>query len=88
MYRRRHPTSASLIIEVSRSSRKRDLTIKARIYAQANVADYWVVDLAKRQVVVHRGPADGRYLSVTRHRDGRLRPLHHPGVELDVAWVF
>jgi Uma2 family endonuclease len=87
-YRGHHPTTASLVIEVSRTSLHRDLAIKARIYAQAQVADYWVVDIANRRAVVHRDPRPHGYADVTRHRDGVLRPLRHPSVEIDVSTVF
>jgi Uma2 family endonuclease len=83
-YRGGHPTAASLVVEVSATSLRRDLAIKTRIYAQAQVPDYWVVDLVNRRVVVHRDPHEGGYADVTRHRDGRLRPLRHPAVDIDV----
>jgi Uma2 family endonuclease len=87
-YRGRHPHTASLVVEVSATSLRRDLAIKTRIYAQAGIADYWVVDLVNRRVVVHRDPCDDGYADVTRHRDGRLRPLHHPAVGVDVVTLF
>ena len=87
-YRAHHPTEASLLIEVSRTSLRRDLTVKARIYAQAQVPDYWVVDVAKRRVVVHRDPQADGYATVTRHRDGVLHPLRHPAVAVAVIPLF
>jgi Uma2 family endonuclease len=87
-YRSRHPTTASLLIEVSNTSLRRDLAIKARIYAQAQVPDYWVVDVVNRRVIVHRDPRPDGYADVTRHRDGVLRPLHHAAVEIAVKGLF
>lgn len=87
-YHTHHPTQASLLIEVSNTSLRRDLTVKARIYAQAQVPDYWVVDVTKRRVIVHRDPQADGYADVTRHRDGVLRPLRHPAVEVDVIPLF
>jgi Uma2 family endonuclease len=87
-YRTHHPTQASLLIEVSNASLRRDLTVKARIYAQAQVPDYWVVDVVKRRVIVHRDPQSDGYADVTRHRDGVLHPLRHPAVEVDVMPLF
>lgn len=87
-YRRHHPREASLLIEVSRSSRRRDLSIKARIYAHAGVPDYWVIDLVAREVVVHRDPRGDGYLDVTRHGAGVVHPLHHPAVVVEVTSLF
>jgi Uma2 family endonuclease len=87
-YRAHHPTTASLLVEVSKTSLRRDVTIKARIYAQAQVVDYWVVDVANRRITLHRDPKGDGYCKVTRHRDGVVRPLRHPGVEIDVMALF
>lgn len=51
-----HPSSALLVIEVAFSSQRIDLVHKSRIYAAAAVPEYWVVDLVRRDIVVHRGP--------------------------------
>jgi Uma2 family endonuclease len=83
-YRGGHPQNASLVIEVSHTSRARDLGPKARLYAEAGVTDYWVVDVAHDQVIVHRDPAGDVFASVTRHREDVVRALHHPQVEVDV----
>jgi Uma2 family endonuclease len=46
-----------LVIEQSDSSLNRDLGWKAALYAQHSVRDYWVIDVAKREIHVHREPA-------------------------------
>lgn len=84
-YRAAHPRSASLVIEVAQTSRARDLGIKAALYAAAGVTDYWVVDLKRNVVVVHRDPLGTTFATVTVHDAGKLRPLHHSGVVIDVA---
>ena len=56
-----HPASAALVIEVSVSSLRRDLGVKAGLYAAAGIGEYWVADLAGQRVICHSGPADGRY---------------------------
>jgi Uma2 family endonuclease len=67
-----HPTTAALVAEVSDTTVGYDLGEKASLYAAGGVADYWVVDLNGRRLVVHRDPvADAaapfgwRYASVT-----------------------
>lgn len=64
----RHPDFAHLVVEVAESSHARDLVHKARIYAAAGFPEYWVLDLPRREVVVHRDPRPdlGQYGSVQR----------------------
>jgi Uma2 family endonuclease len=52
-----HPTTAALVIEVADSSLNHDLTVKAELYATANIADYWVLDVDGRRLLVFRDPA-------------------------------
>lgn len=87
-YRGEHPRSATLLIEVSDSSLRKDLILKARIYAQAGIPEYWVVDLVHDQVVVHRQPTDQGYAEVARHRSGILRPTRHPQLAVDLGALF
>ena len=81
-----HPTTAVLAIEVAVSSQRKDLTTKARVYGAAGVTAYWVVDVPRREVVVHTGPRDDGYTSVVRQPWSQ--PLSVPvgdGVPVDLA---
>ena len=51
-----HPSNPLLIVEVAESSLSYDLTTKAELYATANLADYWVLDIANRQLHIFRDP--------------------------------
>jgi Uma2 family endonuclease len=42
----------------------KDMTLKARIYAECAVTDYWVVDIPNRCWRIHRQPADNGYASI------------------------
>ena len=50
------PTTAVLVVEVADTSLATDRGEKAQLYAAAGIADYWVVDLNSRLVIVHRDP--------------------------------
>ncbi len=56
-YRTEHPATAILVLEISDTTIDTDLTEKAELYATARITDYWVLDLAKRQLHVLRDPA-------------------------------
>ena len=59
-YHRRHPRGNELLlaVEVSDSSTAFDLSRKAALYAHAGVPEYWVLNLPRRRLVVHRRPED------------------------------
>ena len=61
-----YPEDLALLVEVSDTSAAYDLGEKALLYAQAGVADYWVVLVNESLVVVHRGPTAEGYQEVTR----------------------
>jgi Uma2 family endonuclease len=67
--RDRHPSGALLVVEISVSSRRIDLGLKAAIYASAGVPEYWVLDVEARTLVVHREPEPGRYSKLERFGD-------------------
>ena len=55
-YSNRQATSAVLIVEVSDMTRFMDTPTKAELYATASVADYWVIDVENRVLLVFRDP--------------------------------
>lgn len=62
-YVERHPTPEEvfLIIEVADSTLNFDRKNKAAIYANAQIADYWVIDVRQQQVFVFREPTPKKY---------------------------
>lgn len=86
-----HPKSALLIVEVAETSLYEDTTTKAELYAEAGIADYWVLDLVNRQLLVFRNPAPvaaGGTAYRTHHTFGpadTVAPLAAPGATVRVA---
>jgi Uma2 family endonuclease len=60
-YQHRHPRGDELLlaVEVADTSAAFDLSRKAILYASAGVPEYWVLDLPRRMLVVHR-QSDGK----------------------------
>jgi Uma2 family endonuclease len=84
-YHTAHPTRALLIIEVAESSLGHDRGRKARLYAECNVPEYWIVNLLERTVEVHRSPTLAGYDEQSHHaKGGKLRLLAFPDVELAI----
>lgn len=57
------PSEVYLIVEVADSTLKHDCEVKDKLYAQAGIADYWVVDLKNRQLHIFRNPTPKGYTS-------------------------
>ena len=90
-YQQEHPSPADvlLLVEVAQSSLILDLGKKLRVYAAASIPEYWVVDLAKRVLVVHRDPAGGAYRDVKTVAAGdSVAPVAAPSCQLDLDWLF
>jgi Uma2 family endonuclease len=51
------PAEIGLVTEVSDSSLPEDRSVKSRIYARAGIVEYWIVNLADRQVEVYTDPS-------------------------------
>ena len=87
-YANAHPEGALWIIEVADSSLDRDRA-KATLYAAANIAEYWIVNLADGVVEVHTDPHGERYRNITT-RDTRadLAPRAFEDVIIRVADIL
>ncbi|HWO20686.1 MAG TPA: Uma2 family endonuclease [Kofleriaceae bacterium] len=73
--------TATWLVEVAESSIRKDLGLKARLYAAAGVAEYWVIDANVDAVVVHLEPSADGYRSITTHgRFERLAPRAFPSL--------
>lgn len=63
-----------ILIEVAGSSLEKDVQVKAPLYAEAGIPEYWVVDLANEVLVLHRRPASGQFEEVQfLPRDARVQ---------------
>lgn len=56
---------ALLVIEVAETSLAYDRSTKLRLYAEAGIPEYWVVDCTAETVEVHRGPGPEGYRDVS-----------------------
>jgi Uma2 family endonuclease len=86
---RPQPDDLDLVIEISDTSLAFDLTVKAALYARAGIAEYWVLDVPGRRLIVHRDPQSGQYGSVTAYDEHEnVTPLAAPNSTFQVQTVF
>ena len=83
------PDDIFLLVEVSDSTLPFDRGVKRRLYARAGVAEYWIVDLTRNLVHVHRAPQDGAYTSIeTRTPADTLNVTAFPELRIEAASLF
>jgi Uma2 family endonuclease len=84
------PDQTVLVVEVSISTRGNDLAVKSRLYAQAGVPEYRVVEPESRKVTVHREPKpDGAWASVTvLEGDAYVSPLFSSEIHIPLSELF
>jgi Uma2 family endonuclease len=87
-YAESHPTPEEvlLLIEIADSSLLRDQRVKAPLYAEAGIPEFWIVNLTNATVEVHREPTPAGYLrsAITRGNDS-LSPEALPTVAFPVS---
>lgn len=90
-YADRHPQPSDLylVVEVADSTLKKDCDIKDKLYAQAGIADYWVVDVINRQLHVFRNPTPQGYTShLILSEPNQMVPLAFPDALLTLTAIL
>jgi Uma2 family endonuclease len=83
------PRDLALVVEIADTSLAFDLTVKAPLYARAGVAEYWVLDIVGRRLLVHRQPEGGQYAAVTSYnQDESVTSLAAPDSSLAIRSLF
>lgn len=79
------PRDVLLIIEVADASLAFDRNRKRPLYAEAGVAEFWLVDLTTDTIFVHRDPEGRAYRTVEpRRRGDAIAPALLPHCEIRV----
>ena len=90
-YETHHPAPSELVllVEISDTTLRRDKTTKAQLYAQSGVLEYWVANVAKREIIRHRKPKRTGYAEiVTLGPEEMLSPEGRPENSIRVGDLF
>ena len=89
-YRTHHPypTDIFWLIEYADTTLRKDLNEKKRVYAQAGIEEYWVVNLQIPELIVFRDLTIDTYQSETKLATGNISPLSFPDIQIDVTKLF
>ena len=85
------PEDVLLLVELADTTLPYDRGIKLPLYAAAGIPEFWIVDLERRRVLVHRAPASDMYREACIVDEGTLTPVAFPdlaiGLEETIGWA-
>ena len=90
-YKSKLPDAADvlLVIEASESSLRRDQQVKLPVHAATGIAEYWIADLERELLLVHREPKGNTYGSIETHQgDDVVAPLAASDLTFSVRQIF
>lgn len=90
-YLDRHPQANDVLlaIEVADSSLEYDRNTKAKLYGQAGICEYWIVDIQQHLVHVYQQPSQNGFESYQAAGVGdTVSPRAFPQARLDLSELF
>jgi len=78
-----------LLIEVSDSTVKYDRDVKVRLYAEAEIAEVWLINLPRQLVEVYSQPENGKYKVVGKfNKTQTLSPKYLSSVNIKITDIL
>ncbi len=89
-YFQNHPVASDIfwLIEISDTILNYDLNHKKAIYAAASIAEYWVVNIKEKKLVVFTQSKNNNYLTYSELTTGIIKPLSFPNISISVDRLF
>jgi Uma2 family endonuclease len=83
------PDDVLLLVEVSDTSLVYDRDVKMPHYAEAGIAEVWIIDLNDGVLLVHRGPERSEYTEVQTLKPGdQISPLAFPDLTIELTQIL
>jgi Uma2 family endonuclease len=84
-----YPADIHLVVEIADSTLKYDCQVKDKLYADAGIVEYWVVDLKHRQVHIFRNPTPTGYTThLILKEPNQFSPLAFSDLVLTVTSIL
>jgi Uma2 family endonuclease len=65
------PSDVLLLVEISDTSLRYDTRIKSRLYAEAGIPEYWILNIPDVVLQLRTDPADGEYRRIENFKHGQ-----------------
>ena len=83
------PDDVLLIVEVSHTTHWYDTKIKVPLYAEAGIAEYWIVNVPRKILEVRTNPEEGKYRSLEVFRHGQsIRLQKRPDITFTIDEIL
>ncbi len=79
-----YPEDIYWLVEIADTTLAHDLETKRMLYASAGVAEYWVIDVQKRQMTIFKDLQGDDFLNQTTVSNGIIYPIAFPDVAIEV----
>jgi len=84
-----NPANVLLVVEVSDSTLDKDVKIKTRVYADANIPEYWIIDINGEAVLQYSQPQGKAFRAFTRNEKAdTLTSVIIPTFSVQVVEIF
>jgi len=84
-----YPKEVLLAIEIAETTLKKDCETKDKLYAKANISEYWVVDLKHRTLHIFQSPTAQGYSShLILSEAHKISPAAFPELSLDISSIL
>ena len=89
-YTQSHPTPEDvlLLIEVSLSTLEKDKNLKLQLYAESQIPEYWIINLADNCIEVFHSPIEGKYVSHKIHQKEETIALQMLDAKIEVNEIL
>ena len=83
-----YPEDIYWLIEISNTTLDEDLGRKKKIYAQAGINEYWVIDLKATAIIIFQEPSGNHYQTKFTVNEGRITPIAFSELQIEVATLL
>ncbi|MEM6868964.1 MAG: Uma2 family endonuclease, partial [Cyanobacteria bacterium P01_C01_bin.121] len=86
VYLEHHPYAENIfwLVEYADASLRKDMEVKRKLYGEAGIVEYWVVDLKRMELVVFAGLEQGGYGRRQVWTAGQVMPIAFPEMNFAV----
>ncbi|MDJ0662860.1 MAG: Uma2 family endonuclease [Crocosphaera sp.] len=74
--------------KTSNTTLEEDLGRKKRIYANAGINEYWVINLKTTEIIVFREPSGNDYKTKFTVNEGSITPTAFPNIQIEVKTLL
>ncbi|BAU67440.1 hypothetical protein STA3757_48620 (plasmid) [Stanieria sp. NIES-3757] len=83
-----YPEDIYWLIEISNTTLEEDLGRKKKIYANASIDEYWVINLKTTEIIIFREPSGNDYKTKFTLDRGTITPITFPELQIEVARIL